>query len=302
MAKYSVSFDASGVSLKSTDGKGKPFTDSFVEGVALAEAMQTTKKEIQGRGELTRSMLSILAQVLQSPRIDGYRGKIALDSGLDSTYKELMRQAEVDILEPVFNASLDAKNADSLEKPEYKIARTAQWSAYIQELRAGGMYARAKATASLYMGYFGKLPCAYNVDGTPDTAKLLGVTAMEKIIANAKTDLAKADNDGFSKRLVDLLEDMRAKTQKSHVGNIATALVALRELETLFTKLQVEEQDKALASHQAKEDAAAKVKNDKDNAARVEKLKAKKGVKGEADKAIAKATAPVTRELEAAPF
>ena len=274
MAKYSVVFDDSGVALKATDGKAKPFNEAFVSGVDLVTAMGTTKQEIQGRGELTRSMLSILVQVLQSSRIDGYRGKISLDSGLDASYKELMRQAENDTLEPVFNASLDAKNASDLEKTEYKISRTAQWSKYIQDLRAGGMYARAKATASLYMGYFGKLPCAYNADGTPDTARLIGVTAMEKIIANAKTDLAKVENDGFSKRLVDLLADVKAKTQKSHVGNIATALAALSELETLFRKIQVEAADHALAENQAKQDAAAKVQNEKDNKARAESLKA----------------------------
>ena len=274
MAKYSVVFDDTGVALKATDGKAKPFNEAFVSGVDLVTAMGTTKQEIQGRGELTRSMLSILVQVLQSPRIDGYRGKISLDSGLDASYKELMRQAENDTLEPVFNASLDAKNQADLEKPEYKISRTAQWSKYIQDLRAGGMYARAKATASLYMGYFGKLPCAYNADGTPDTARLIGVTAMEKIIANAKTDLAKVENDGFSKRLVDLLADVKAKTQKSHIGNIATALAALSELETLFRKLQVEAADHALSENQAKQDAAAKVQNERDNKARAESLKA----------------------------
>jgi hypothetical protein len=274
MAKYSVVFDDNGVALKATDGKAKPFNDVFVTGVSLNDAMLTTKQEIQGRGELTRSMLSILIQVLQSSRIDGYRGKIALDSGLDASYKDLMRQAENDTLEPVFNAALDSKNTDDIDKPEYKISRTAQWSKYIQDLRAGGMYARAKATASLYMGYFGKLPCAYNADGTPDTMRLIGVTAMEKIIANAKTDLAKQENDGFSKRLVDLLTDMKAKTQKSHVGNVATALASLAELETLFRSIQKEDQDKALAAHQAKADAEAKVKNDADNKARAELLKA----------------------------
>lgn len=287
MAKYSVVFDDSGVALKATDGKAKPFNEAFVSGVDLVTAMGTTKQEIQGRGELTRSMLSILVQVLQSPRIDGYRGKISLDSGLDASYKELMRQAENDTLEPVFNASWEAKNpplgvaiaGDNVTTirgftMEQAISRTAQWSKYIQELRAGGMYARAKATASLYMGYFGKLPCAYNADGTPDTARLIGVTAMEKIIANAKTDLAKVENDGFSKRLVDLLADVKAKTQKSHVGNIATALAALSELETLFRKIQVEAADHALAENQAKQDAAAKVQNEKDNKARAESLKA----------------------------
>jgi hypothetical protein len=286
MAKYSVVFGATGVELKAVDGKAKPFADAFVSGVALADAMLTTKQEIQGRGELTRSMLSILVQVLQSPRIDGYRGKIALDVGLDSTYKELMRQAECDTLEPVFNATLDSKNAADLDKPEYKVSRTAQWSKYIQDLRAGGMYARAKATASLYMGYFGKLPCAYNEDGTADTSRLLGVTAMEKIIANAKTDLAKQENDGFSKRVSDLLSDMKAKTQKSHVGNVATALHDLKELTALFEALQVEATQKALATHQAQEDAKAKAKNDADNKARAKALKEEAKAKAKADKGV----------------
>ena len=64
MAKYSVVFDDSGVALKATDGKAKPFNEAFVSGVDLVTAMGTTKQEIQGRGELTRSMLSILVQVL----------------------------------------------------------------------------------------------------------------------------------------------------------------------------------------------------------------------------------------------
>ena len=315
MAKYSVVFGESGVSMKPVDGKGKDFESTFEDAMSMDSAMSVIRTDMGQRGDVTRAVLTILVQVLQSPRLDAYRGKIALDSGLSKDFKESMRVAEFEILEPIFNARYDALNVefakpDNEKHTEYKISRGQQFTAYLSGLRETGMYPRAKATSCLYLGYFGKLPCAYNADNTPDTGKLLGVTAMEKIIANAKTDLAKAENDGFSKRLTDLLADMKAKTQKSHVGNVATALVTLKELTTMFEALQKEESDKALAAHQAKQDtqkAQEATKATKEADAKAAKNRGH-SVKKDADALIAQAAkakadaTPAGTVAQAAPF
>lgn len=244
MAKYSVVFGSDKVTL--TPSKGDAISFTYVEHDTMGDAIAQSKSEIAQRADNARAYLSMLCDVFSHTRVSGYAKKTPIGDKLPADFKEAIRETEVLVIKPVFVDGILAKNGmhapTDNAKPDpvwLAIIQNAdkQWGEYVGELR-DGMYARYKATCSIYFAYFGLLPCVYNADDTPDTSRLLTVTAMEKLIANAKTDLEQEKNEGISLALVKLLEQVNSRNEKTVLGDIDTAIVALTSLTNAFAAIK----------------------------------------------------------------
>ncbi len=245
MAKYAVTFGENGVTL--TPKKGDAVTFSYLKKTTMAEAIGQSEKEISQRDDNAKALLSMLCEVLGHSRCSGHAGQTAIGAKLASDFKEAVREAEVLVIKPIFQAPIFAKNKgiethteNGKPHPQWlKIQAQAdkEWDSFIKAMR-DGMYARYKATASIYFAYFGLLPCVYGADHTPDFDRLLTVTAMEKLIANAKTELEQETNEGISLALCKLCTDLDNRSEKTAIGDVDSALIALQSMLNTYTAIQ----------------------------------------------------------------
>jgi hypothetical protein len=151
--------------------KGKAETFNYEHPLEQDKALAALKSEVNGRHNVTRASLTMLVQMLARDRVSGYKGKgdLAASGGIPSEAKSALRDAETEHFKPMF-------------------AKVEQMDTFLAAMREGGPYAVAKGVALKYFYYMGKLPCAYNDDGTPDTNRLLPLNAMQKIMRNATPD------------------------------------------------------------------------------------------------------------------
>lgn len=185
---------------------------SYFEHMAGKDAVAGLRKEVDGRPNVSRAALSILVEVLQHERLQGYKGKTPLTEGIPKEFKQAMREVESAHVRPLFIASF-AKTMDDGEKAK-------QADKYISEMWAGGVYSNVKAAVIKYFTQVGKLPCAYNADGSPDTGKLLSGDAINRLIENAKADArgqqSENDNGGikdkYVRRLMAFMADFKERT------------------------------------------------------------------------------------------
>jgi hypothetical protein len=166
-----------------TDGK-----EVYLESVSIEEAIKDTKLEVKQRGNHTRAALSLVIQVLKSPRMDGFKGSCRLDQGLPKEAKSAMRQAEDEVIEQFFLSTLPKSmhvdgGMTETEVRKRVAASQKEWQQYIGGLREPGIYATVRGQALKYFCYLGKLPCKEG-----DESKLLSVPAMQKLIANAAAE------------------------------------------------------------------------------------------------------------------
>ena len=140
------------------------------------EAIKGLRNEVKARGSVTRYALSVLVQILNNQRIDGYKGQVPQNQRIPAEAKSALRELEDDFLRPKFLENLPKSMSTSAQHKE--------WDSFIKELREPGVYARVRGVCLKYFCYLGMLPCVYGSDQKPDTHKLLAVSAMEKILAN----------------------------------------------------------------------------------------------------------------------
>lgn len=233
--KYAQDFSAKALIMQ--DDKGNKVQFEYLSPVTEQQAITTLRKEITGRGDTTASALSLMVQILDNPRFAAYAGKIEMGHKMDPKFKAAIREQEEAHLKPLFFAQL-AKKMDDAAKSE-------AWDAFIGELRTGGIYGNVKSYSTQYLGYFGKLPCVYDADGHPDKGRLLAVSAMSKLIANAKTDLPTKQSEGLSGELVKLAGELANRTEKTKIGGIPSAIAACKAMLVIFEGLQREEAARA---------------------------------------------------------
>lgn len=253
--KYAQLFTENALVMQ--DDKGNKETFAYVGAVADSNAIASLQTEVNGRGAVTAAALSLMVQILDHPRFDGYSGKVEIGAKMPKEFKAAIREQEEATLKPLFYAFYDAKHAKQAKlaekdaKHEYHGAKAIAWDGFIGALREGGIYGNVKSYSMQYMGYFGKLPCVYD-DGQPDKSKLLATSAMMKMIANAKTDLVPKADEGIAGELKALAQRLADRNEKTTLGATADALLALRAMLATFEGLQREESEAALATYEAK--------------------------------------------------
>ena len=169
--KLGVAKDADGLvfTREAKDGSLKAEKELFIVPMDMEKATNVLRTEVTGRGECTRAALSALVLILQGDALGTYKGQGNINSEegakLPKDLKEGMRIAEATHFQGAY------KDPQKLHK-------------FLSGLREAGIYATVKGVALKYFWFAGRLPCAYNDDGTPDTGKLLSVSAMQKLLQN----------------------------------------------------------------------------------------------------------------------
>jgi hypothetical protein len=212
--KYVQSLSATSVLF--TDEKGNTDTFDLVAPMPKNEIVGTLSKEIAGRGDVTRGCLTVMLEMLDTPRFDTYKGKTTIGGKMDKLLKNAMSEQEVTTFQPMFYAYWDAKNPapdgmDSAKLMAHNARRAAQWDAFISAQRDGGLYGNVKTYSLQYFAYFGMLPCVY-VEGKPDKQRLMPVSAMAKAIAIAKAANVQPGLTGIAKMLADVKQALDTST------------------------------------------------------------------------------------------
>lgn len=172
MTKLQVLFGAKAdAGVVFINDKGKAETVAYEHPLEPDKALSALRSEINARHNVTRAALTMLVAILGRERVAGYmgKGKLGETGGIPNEAKSALRDAEGEHFKPMF---------DKVEKMD----------SFLVGLRDQGPYAVTKGVCLKYFYYMGKLPCAYNDDGTPDTSRLLAVSAMQKIMRNAEPE------------------------------------------------------------------------------------------------------------------
>lgn len=181
------------------------------------DAIRVVNGEIKARENVSRASVSLLSHLLDSPRLDGYKGTCPINETIPKELKSAIRDLETEYLKPIFSAPL-------IEKGHKPATIETLWQAFAQGLREGGSYANTKSRVMAYFSHMGKLPVA-------DNGKLLTVAALDKIIQNAKEGAKPTTtHSGIAGKLVTLSLELEARTEKTDIGEFSTAIAALHSM------------------------------------------------------------------------
>lgn len=199
MSKMQTAVTENGIQFLVTRANGKvealPGDFAFVEPMSVDKAFDALKHEVGQRGNVTRAALTALYTILQHPRMDGYKGVGNINdpegAKIVKEAKTAIRAAEEAYFAPMFK---DSKKLDS----------------FLTGIRDAGIYATVKGVALKYFYFLGKLPCLY-VNDSPEAGKLLSVSAMQKLLANAM-DEKPAEDKSLASRVLGLEAEAADKT------------------------------------------------------------------------------------------
>lgn len=201
------------------------------------DAVKALEKENTARESASRASVSLLAEMLNNPRFDAYKGATPLTSNIPKELKEAAREMESEFLKPLFVKAHEDKG-----QTPATIAK--KWDEYIGSLRAGSSYAVAKGKVLAYFAYLGKLPIT-------DSGKLLTVPAIDKLMQIARENIEKVET-GIADKLVKLSEEISNKKESTKLGDPATALAALRAMIAQYEQVQQANAEAAQRIHEAK--------------------------------------------------
>ncbi|MDE3022279.1 MAG: hypothetical protein KGI54_10500 [Pseudomonadota bacterium] len=211
MSKVSVSF--SGDNVVFVDDKNKADTVALLDVMPALEAVRAIDKEQKASVSASQGAISLLNEMLKSPRFDGYKGTCPVNEHVSKELKAAIREIETEYLKPIFSAPL-------LEKGNKPATIEKAWQEYALGLRTGS-YAQAKSVVTKYFAICGALP-------ETDNGKLLPVRAIMRMLDNVEKP--QTNNEGIAGKLVKLSGDIEGRTEKTELGDYATAIAALKNM------------------------------------------------------------------------
>ena len=222
MSKFEVSFtDTAIVFVNSKTNKAEKLEMGDV--MAPIDAINAIRKEQNAAMSASRGAVSLLCELLVNPRLDGYRGKTPLNEIMPKELKAAVRELEVEFIKPIFCTPLAEKGAKphTIEK---------QWRDYYSELNAGGSYAVAKGHVLKLFAYTGNLP--------KHGDKVLTVAAVKKLLENLEKP--EQEKTGLAGKLVTISSELENRTDKTDLGDYATAVAALKSMLAIYETLHAE--------------------------------------------------------------
>jgi len=167
--------------------------------------------------------LSLLAEMLCDARFDFYKGATPINEKIPKEFNAALREKISEHMKPAFIADKLAKGA----KPA---TAENQWQVFAGGLNTGS-FSNAKTWASKFFCQLGKLPSLEN-------GKLLPLRAIIKMLENAK--LPSAEGEGIAGKLVKIASDLESRTEKTELGDYASAIAALKSMLATFEGLHRE--------------------------------------------------------------
>lgn len=193
-----------------------------------ADAIRVVNGEIKGRDSASKASVSMLAKLMDNPRLDGYKGTCPINEKPPSELAMAIRDLEKEHYRPIFCKPLEDKGtkAGTIE---------VLWQAFAKGLREGGSYANTKSRVMAYFSHCGQLPKCEN-------GKLLTVAAIDKLLQNAKEQAGdKPANEGIAGKLVKLSHEIDNRTEKTELGDNVTAIAALKSMLATYEGLYREQ-------------------------------------------------------------
>ena len=218
------------------DSKGKAESLDMFDAIDNGDAVRAISSEQKAAQSASKAAVSLLVHILDTPRLDGYKGQTPINEAVPSELKAAIREIETEFLKPLFCAPHIAKNAKpaTVEK---------LWQEFSSGLKAGGSYAVAKSEVTKYFAYCGKL-------ARHDNGKLLTVAAVKKLVLAAKENAPEKENLGVAGKLVEL--SLVLSKENAVIGDIPTAIAALKSMLKAYEAANAENAEAAQAAHEVK--------------------------------------------------
>jgi hypothetical protein len=211
MSKFTFSFNENQVVI--TDAKNNAEPLALLDKLDTLESMRAIGTEQNAAVKASVGALSLLADMLTDARFDFYKGQTPINEKIPKEFNAALREKISEYLKPTFIADKLAKGA----KPA---TAENQWQIFAGGLNTGS-FSNAKTWASKFFCQLGKLPSLEN-------GKLLPLRAIIKMLENAK--LPSEAGEGIAGKLVKLSSDLESRTEKTELGDYASAIAALKSM------------------------------------------------------------------------
>lgn len=229
MAKKTISFTDNQVII--IDDKNKAEKMDLFDIVPDIDAIKYIRKEQNAGKSASVGALTLLVHMLDNPKFDAYKGATPHNEKITPEFRGALRDIEVEYMKPLFTADLQAKGQTpaTIEK---------QWQEYSLGLRTG-TYALVKSYVSKMFCHLGQLPV--------HEGKLLPINAIKTILANV--DKAQSEHEGIAGKLVKISMDIENRTEKTELGDYATAIAALKSMLATYEGLHREQLERITDMH-----------------------------------------------------
>jgi hypothetical protein len=184
--------------------------------MADIDAIRIVNGEIKARDNVSKASVSLLSHLLDSPRLDEYKGKTPINELIPNDLKSAIRDIETEYLKPIFSAPM-------IEKGNTMATIEKQWQLFASGLREGGGYANAKSRVIKYFAHIGKLPLA-------DNGKCLTVASIDKILSNEMSKVVPDVKGGIADKLVKLSLEIENRKETTDLGDYVTAIASLKSM------------------------------------------------------------------------
>lgn len=256
MAKYSFSFDDRKVVI--VDEKSKKVDDKMdlLEHVELSVAFRVLTRGREADAKASDVAISMLADVLMSPVLDGYKGKTPANEKVPAVFLSAVRDVENDIFKKAFVEAHTAKGATPSKAD-------ALWQEFRKAELTTGSYSNAKSYVLKMFAHMGQMPVAPN-------GKLLPLHAVKRMYESWKAEQeGGTSKKTLAEKLVALSEELHSAEGGTNMGELADGIAALKRMlatyETMYT-LNLE----ALTAAKGNVAAAAQAATDKAKQAQAE--------------------------------
>lgn len=231
MAKYSFSFtDSQVVITDDKTNKNEPKLD-LLDKVALPVAFRALTAGRKADNKASDMAISMLAEVLDNPRLDEFKGKTPHNEKVPSEFLGALRDVETSVYKPAFDASHTEKGAKpgTVEK---------LWQAFRKDELNTGSYSNARSFVCKMFAHMGQLPVAPN-------GKLLPLHAIRRMYEAWKAEQeGESSKDTISGKLVKLSAELHTVAGGSNMGELADGIAALKAMlatyETMYTAYLVQ--------------------------------------------------------------
>lgn len=225
MAKYSFSFDDRKVVI--VDEKSKKVDDKMdlLEHVELSVAFRVLTRGREADAKASDVAISMLADVLMSPVLDGYKGKTPANEKVPAVFLSAVRDVENDIFKKAFVEAHTAKGATPSKAD-------ALWQEFRKAELTTGSYSNAKSYVLKMFAHMGQLPVAPN-------GKLLPLHAVKRMYESWKAEQeGGTSKKTIAEKRVALSEELHSAEGGANMGEFAEAIAALKGMlatyETLY--------------------------------------------------------------------
>ena len=225
MAKFAFSFDETRVTI--VDEKTNKVEDrvELLDHVELSTAFRVLTAGRKADAKASDVAISMLYDVLQSPILDGYRGKTPANEKVPSVMLSAVRDIENDVFKKAFvtahvERGATASKADAL------------WQEFRKMELSTGSYSNAKSYVCKMFAHMGELPVAPN-------GKLLPLHAVKRMYESWKAEQeGGSTKKTIAEKLVALSAEMHSAEGGANMGEYPDAIAALKAMlatyETLY--------------------------------------------------------------------